>query len=290
MRNKILVVIIMFLLPISIICFYKEEKSNEIIVYLNYKDKDLKLSLNEYLIGVLGAEMPASFNMEALKAQAVVSRTYALYNMNKNIINTNINDQAYLNNDELKEKWNDDYDKYYNKIKDAIYDTNDMVITYNNRLIKSYYYAISNGLTEDAKEVFNEEPYLKIVDSSFDEETKHFLKTVNIDKDEFCYKLKITCDNLRIKDIQKDDSNRIKSININDRLFSGIDIRNILNLRSTDFTIVQDDNEIIITTKGYGHGVGMSQYGANYLANNNYTFDEIIKYYYKDVEIKKGYN
>ena len=288
MRNKILVVIIMFLLPISIVCFNKKEQPKEIIVNLNYKDNNIKLSLDEYLIGVLGAEMPASFNMEALKAQAIVSRTYALYNMKNNIINTNINEQAYLDNSLLKEKWQDDYDKYYNKIKEAVNDTNNLVIVYNNKLIKAYYYAISNGLTEDAKMVFNEDiPYLKIIDSSFDEEVKHFFKTININKEEFCNKLQISCNEINIKEINKDDSNRIESLIINNKKFTGIDLRSILNLRSTDFTIDENDDEIIITTKGYGHGVGMSQYGANYLANNNYNYEEIIKYYYKDVEIIK---
>ena len=288
MKNKILVVIIMFLLPISIVCFNKEVKNKEITVYLNYKDKQLELSLDDYLIGVLGAEMPASFNMEALKAQAIVSRTYALYNMKNNIINTNINEQAYLDNSLLKEKWQDDYDKYYNKIKEAVNDTNNLVIVYNNKLIKAYYYAISNGLTEDAKMVFNEDiPYLKIIDSSFDEEVKHFFKTININKEEFCNKLQISCNEINIKEINKDDSNRIESLIINNKKFTGIDLRSILNLRSTDFTIDENDDEIIITTKGYGHGVGMSQYGANYLANNNYNYEEIIKYYYKDVEIIK---
>lgn len=288
MKNKILVVIIMFLLPISIVCFNKEVKNKEITVYLNYKDKQLELSLDDYLIGVLGAEMPASFNMEALKAQAIASRTYALYNLTNNTIYTNISEQAYFDNEELKARWQDNYQIYYNKIKQAVNDTKDLVITYNNNLIKSYYYAISNGLTEDAKAVFNEEkPYIKVIDSSFDKDVNNYEKTIIIDKKEFCKILDIECNEINITSVNKDQSNRVETIIINNKDYTGIDIRSLLNLRSTDFEIKENNNKIEITTKGYGHGVGMSQYGANYLANNNYSYEDILKYYYQDIEIKK---
>ena len=285
MKNYILLVVILILLPICII----SNKDSTIIVSIDYKGNNLKLSLDDYLIGVLGAEMPASFNMEALKAQAIASRTYLLYEKHSNEIITNTNEQAYLDNNDLKDKWKDDYEIYYNKIKDAVLDTKDLVITYDNKLIKSYYYAISNGLTESSIEVFNEDrPYLQITDSSFDENVNSFNKTMTVERNEFCKILNIDCNNIVISNIIKDESNRIKNITINNKEFKGTEIRKLLNLRSTDFEIIEDDN-IKIITKGYGHGVGMSQYGANYLANNNYKYEEILKYYYKDVEIKKWY-
>ena len=287
MKNKILLVVIILMLPFSIYSIKKDNHKESIKVLLNYKNQELNLDLNDYLIGVLGAEMPASFNMEALKAQAIAARSFVLYDMNDYVVNTTIESQGYLDELDLKDKWQDEYDTYYSKIKDAVLKTDNLVMTYDNKIIKSYYYAISNGLTENAMVVFHEEiPYLNIVDSSFDKDVKNYEKTVTFTKEDFCNKLNIDCNSISIEKVIKDESNRVKTISINNKEFDGIEIRKLLGLRSTDFNI-DISNDINITTKGYGHGVGMSQYGANYLANNNYNYEEILKYYYNDIEIKK---
>src|SRR5574344_1602215 len=297
MKNKILVLVIIILIPVCILVVFKNKNidninnanlESEIIVKLTKDGEYLTLNLDDYLIGVVGAEMPASFNLEALKAQAVASRTYALYNKNDNIT-TSTSEQAYLTNKELKTKWLDQYDDYYNKIKTSITSTENLVIKYNNNLIKSYYYAMSNGKTEKSMAVFNEDfPYLNEVDSSFDEQMNNFLVTKNINQSDFCSALNIDCNSINITNIVYDDTKRVQSISINNQEFSGIQIRKLLNLRSTDFAITLNDNQISITTKGYGHGVGMSQYGANYLANNGKNYEEILKYYYQNVEITKN--
>src|SRR5574344_794451 len=298
MKNKILVLVIIILIPVCILVVFKNKNidninnanlESEIIVKLTKDGEYLTLNVDDYLIGVVGAEMPASFNLEALKAQAVASRTYALYNKNDNIITTSTSEQAYLTNEELKTKWLDQYDDYYNKIKTSITSTENLVIKYNNNLIKSYYYAMSNGKTEKSMAVFNEDfPYLNEVDSSFDEQMNNFLVTKNINQSDFCSALNIDCNSINITNIVYDDTKRVQSISINNQEFSGIQIRKLLNLRSTDFAITLNDNQISITTKGYGHGVGMSQYGANYLANNGKNYEEILKYYYQNVEITKN--
>ncbi len=287
MNNKLLILIIMNLILIAVLIKPKEvlienENKKEIKVILD----DKELSLEDYLIGVVGCEMPASFNYEALKAQAVASRTFAYNYLNDNTINITSTAQCYFSNDELKNKWNNDYDKYYNLIKSSVNDTLNEVITYNDKLIKSYYFAISNGNTTTSMSVFNEDlPYLDQVDSSFDSTINKFEVTNNYSYDNFCNLLDINPCNIQITDIKRDNSNRITTLLINDKTYDGITIRKKLNLRSTDFYINLLNDHIEITTKGYGHGVGMSQSGANYLANQGYNYQDILKYYYKDVKI-----
>ena len=295
MKNKLLLLIIIMLLPFAIFINTKDNDNNiedteevkEIVVNLSKDNEIIKLSLNDYLIGVVGQEMPASFNIEALKAQAIAARTFAYNYMNDDVINIKETAQSYISIDKMREKWGSDYETYYNKIKSAVLDTNNLVIKYDDNIIKSYYYAISNGKSEDSIAVFNEElPYLKVVDSNFDEEVKNFEVTTSFTSDNFCNLLSINPCSINIGNITRDDSNRVSKIIINIKEYLGTDIRKLLSLRSTDFEIKLLDNSVEIITKGYGHGVGMSQYGANYLANNGYSFEEILKYYYKDVEIK----
>ena len=139
----------------------KSKKENPKIKIL--KNNKLKtIDLEKYIIGVVAGEMPASFNMEALKAQAVASRTYALYNYNKkHVLKTDTSDQVYIDENEMRQKWNNNYDFYYEKIKNAVYQTKNEIITYNNNLILAYYFAISNGATQDSEYVFEKLDYLQ---------------------------------------------------------------------------------------------------------------------------------
>ena len=300
MKNKLLLIIIIILLPLAIFIKNKEDNTNynssndsseteikEIIVNLKHNNEILKLNLNDYLIGVVGQEMPASFNVEALKAQAIAARTFAYNYLYDNVINISDSAQSYIDIDKMKEKWGSEYEKYYNKIKSVVLETDNQVIKYEDKLIRSYYYAISNGKTEDSIAVFNEElPYLKTVDSTFDENVKGFEVKTTFTYENFCNLLDINPCNINVNNVEKDDSNRVSKIIINDKEFLGTEIRKLLDLRSTDFSINLLDNVIEIITKGYGHGVGMSQYGANYLANNGYNYQDILKYFYNGVEIK----
>lgn len=291
MNNK-LIFLVLLLLPITIFSFFKKEtnfinennNSSNNQVKLTINDDSYDLNLEEYVIGVVAGEMPALFENEALKAQAVASRTYAINHLktNESISNT-ISDQVYLTEEQMKEKWQDKYEEYYNKIKKAVNDTQGLIMLYNNEPIKAYYYSMSNGYTESSLNVFNEvRDYLKIVESPFDEDNSY---TITISKETFCTNLNIDCTNITIANIVRDKSNRIAKITINNKEFTGVEVRKKLNLRSTDFTINQINNNIEITTKGYGHGVGMSQYGANNMAKQGYTYEEILKYYYQNIEI-----
>lgn len=291
MKNKIYLLLVIVLTPIAILSKPEENlrfnENSDILVQLQINDELLTLPLEDYVIGVVAQEMPASFSDEAIKAQAVAARTFALYNLqSKQYLTTSM--QAYISVEQMQEKWQDEFDYYYNKIKNLVLETKDLVLTYNGELIKSYYYAMSNGMTEDSLVVFNEDlPYIKEVESDYDNESLNKFKYDKVmSRQEFCNKLDISCNKITISSIKRDVSNRVTSLKINNKDFCGVEVRQLLDLRSTDFAISIDEY-VTITTKGYGHGVGMSQYGANGMAKDNKNFVEILQHYYQNVEIEK---
>lgn len=300
MKNKILLLIILVLSVIAVISF-KNNGTNFNLdknkVTLNLKDSDTgsiaNVELENYIIGVVAAEMPASFNEEALKAQAIASRTYAMYKINnakgEYDLVTDVSDQSYITIEEMKDKWNDDFDKYHSKVASAVDETRSLVMKYDDEIISAYYFAMSNGYTEDASLVFNEsKPYLKSTESKWEDESiNNFSVTKTFNLSEFCTLLNVSEKNIVITDIIRSDTNRVNQITINNQPFSGTEVRKLLGLRSTDFEITVTETEVLITTNGYGHGVGMSQYGANYMAKEGYTYEEILKHYYNGIEIDK---
>ena len=279
-----------------------EEQSNETIsepvqeivdapvnnaITVHRKDGSIiNLSMTDYLIGVVASEMPAEFNLEALKAGAVAARTYALKKIKEGgILTDTVSTQVYSDNNELKNKWGSSFDKYYNKIKQAVLETDNLVIKYQGSLINAMYFSTSNGYTESAKEVFGYDvPYLQSVESSVDLETTPYLRTVEKTELEILNILGITNLN-NIEILSRTSSGRIKEIKIDNKIFTGVELRNLLGLRSTDFDINTNDGIVTITTRGYGHGVGMSQYGANKLAQKGYNYQDILKHYYVNTEI-----
>ena len=302
MKNKILIFIVFLLSIIEVISLKEKNQTNfslpkkEEPVTINVKNtKTNKVSeeeLEDYIIGVVGAEMPASFNEEALKAQAVASRTYALYKIqhsNKDYdIVTDISNQSYNTIDELKSKWGKDFNYYYNRVKEAVINTKNEIMTYNDEVIIAYYFAMSNGYTEDGSLVFKEEkPYLKSTSSSWEDTSlKNFVSKKKYSLEEFSNILNVD-KNIKISDIKRSSTNRVITLKINNQEFSGTDLRKKLGLRSTDMDFEINNDYIIITTKGYGHGVGLSQYGANLMAKNGYNYKDILKHYYQGVELSK---
>lgn len=295
MYNRILLIVTICL---SLILLFMSS-NNTTLFYTepNIKVKDptinnvSSLKLEEYIIGVVASEMPASFNEEALKAQAIASRTYAIYKMQNNNNNydvvTSVSNQGYITIEGMKNKWGNDFDKYYSKIKEVVNSTRGKVMKYKDKIIEAYYFSMSNGYTEDVELVFSESrDYLQSVESIYENENlKNFSVTKTFTKYEICNKLDIVCNNLNIGNIKRSNTNRINAITINGKEYKGTIIRSKLGLRSTDFDIKIDNENVTITTRGYGHGVGMSQYGANGMANAGYNYEEILKYYYKNIEI-----
>lgn len=248
----------------------------------------INISLEDYVIGVVGSEMPALFDSEALKSQAVAARTYALKrNSMGGELSASTSDQVYKTNDELKSMWGGSYDVYYNKVKSAVLATKGQVMIYNGNYIDAVYFSTSNGRTEDPVYVWGyTQPYLKSVDSKWDIGTKFFNATKTISKAEVSQKLGVSIESLsQIKINSLTTGTRVNSVSFAGKEFTGVQIRTILGLRSTDFTISESGNNIVFTTKGWGHGVGMSQYGANAMAKSGYSYYQILKHYYTGISI-----
>lgn len=265
----------------------KQEKT--VKVKLN-NGKIINISLEEYVIGVVGSEMPALFNEEALKAQSIAARTYAL---KKDSVGATLvastSDQVYKTNSELKNTWGESFNTYYEKVKKAVMATKGEVMMYNGKYIDALYFSTSNGRTEDPIYVWNySAPYLKSVDSKWDIGTKFFNATKTIPISELNQKLGVNINS--VNDIQiksQTTGGRVNSIIIGGKEFTGVNVRMLLGLRSSDFTVSESGNSIVFTTKGWGHGVGMSQYGANEMAKAGYNYSQILKHYYTGITIVK---
>lgn len=299
-NNKRLFYIAVLLLPIVVISFIFKDKTNfnlqkkeekQITIKVLHNNQILKLDLEDYIIGVVAGEMPALFDIEALRAQAVASRTYALYrkkpNNNEYDLTSDTSNQVYLDNEELKIKWQNNYDKYRAKIESAVNSTKGEIMTYNGDVIDALYFSMSSGKTQDVQSVFKENlAYLKSTDSIYDNESiKGFEVKREIASDLFISLLELPCEDIKVDQIEYNSSGYVANIKICDKTFDGNEFRKILSLRSANFKI-DINNTVVITTYGYGHGVGMSQYGANGYAKAGLKYREILKHYYKDIEIK----
>lgn len=264
-----------------------EEQKTYVTIYRS-NGSVLNLELEEYVIGVVGAEMPASFHTEALKAQAILARTYALKSLETGLrLTDNSSRQNFKNNEELKKVWGSSYSTYYNKIKKAVEETKGMYLTYNGEIIDAVYHSTSNGVTEDAKNVWgNSVPYLVSVASPYDSTSSTFTSEKTISYEELSNKLGFIVTLDTSFEIQsKTEGNRVLDIQIGTQVYNGVTLRNLLGLRSATFEVVKKENGVTFITKGFGHGVGMSQYGANGMAKNGSSYSNILKHYYKGVTL-----
>lgn len=307
MKRIILITFVLISIPFFVVCFYRDINVKEELIRPKYmssvnvrvkrvnKDRIDNIYIEDYVIGVVSGEMPVSFEFEALKAQAVASRSYVLKKIYDNkdssydVLDTTLN-QVYLDNDDLRDKWKDNYANYINKVIKAVNETSLEYLEYDGKVANTMFFSTSNGYTEDSMVFFSEDiPYLRSVPSSWDSSVNsNFLYSKRISLDEF-YRLLglVYSDRLVIDHVKRSNSNRVVSIMINGKLFSGKDIYDRLKIRSVDFNIVRDNDNVVIETKGFGHGVGMSQYGAHGMAIDGYNYKEILEYYYKGTILKK---
>ena len=269
----------------------QEEVDNSIYVSVRRSDgRVVSLELEDYVTGVVGAEMPVLFSSEALKAQAVIARTYALKaNSMGQVLSDNESTQSYKNNGELANLWGGNFDSYYNKVRDAVNSTKGVYLTYNGNYIEAVYHSTSNGRTEDSSNVWgNYFPYLVSVESSFDNTNPSFSISKSFDYNELSSKLGININaSSEFNILGHTSGGRVSSVSIDGVEFSGISFRSKLGLRSADFDIDKSTDGIIVTTRGYGHGVGMSQYGANGMAKAGYSYRDILLHYYPGVSIEQ---
>lgn len=308
MKKIILFTIILIFIPFFIVNILDINKKEEIeLKYINNINVRVKrlstnkieeVPLEEYIVGVLAGEMPVYFELEALKAQAVASRSYVLKRLEYNkdseydVVDSVLN-QVYLDDNYLKEAWGKDYVVNINKLRTAVNQTIDEYLEYNGEIIDALFFSTSNGYTEDASVVFNLElPYLKSVESKWDFYTSSVFKSQKtMSLQEFYEKLGLEYKSeLSFNVLERSDTNRIIKLEINGNMLNATDVYNKLGLRSTDFNLTQVGTNVIIDTKGYGHGVGMSQYGALGMAKEGYNYMQILEYYYTGAEIKKIQN
>lgn len=282
------------------------DTSDSIIVSMN--GKNVEMDTNEFLIGVVAGEMPASFEDEALKAQAVAARTYIYYkqwlidngrsdNVHPGaVVCTNsAHCKAHINLDTYT-SWGDMHEFYETKITRAVYSTGLEYITYDEIPIAAVFHAASSGNTERAEDVWGSEiPYLQAVESVGSQESPNYEKAVKVTLSSFKSTIKNKYPSADLsgdkttwfKNSTRSESGGIINVYIGDVLVKGSDIRTLFKLNSTNFTIEFEDDYIIFNSLGYGHGVGMSQYGANYLAKEGMNYKEILAWYYIDTQITK---
>ncbi|MCM2535754.1 stage II sporulation protein D [Neobacillus pocheonensis] len=276
------------------------ERTVDIAVYRANKGKIETVTLEDYLVGVVAAEMPADFNEEALKAQALTARTYIVHKMVTNDtlgvpkgaqVNDTVSNQVYENNDDMKRNWGMDYDWKRKKILDAVRATSGQILTYKGEPITATFFSTSNGYTENSEDYWGGSyPYLKSVSSPWDKNSPKFYsqKVVSVRDFEAKLGVKLGGGSTIGKIVDRTAGKRVGKVDFNGKVLSGKDIRDKLDLRSSDFTWSRKGSSIIISTKGYGHGVGMSQYGANGMAAEGKNYQDIVKYYYQGVDITKA--
>ena len=264
-----------------------------------------EVALDSYLCNVVSAEMPADYELEALKAQAVVARTYTIYKIqNKKHENADICDdsnccQAWVSKDVRFSRWEEDKrESNWAKIEQCINETKGLIITYENKPINAFFHANSGGTTELPVNVWgggSDLPYLQVVETAGEEGYTQYSSEVVLTEEELLNKLKTKYEDIQIdftnaedlKILEYTDSNRVKTIKFGNHELSGVETRTLLGLRSTNFEISKDGDKIKFSVKGYGHGVGMSQTGADTMAKSGSTYEDIIKHFYVGVEIKE---
>ncbi|NLC69228.1 MAG: stage II sporulation protein D [Clostridiaceae bacterium] len=289
----------------------RENKNNITIrVLVKPENKVKEMDLEEYITGVVAAEMPAEFALEALKAQAVAARTYAygrLKGLYKNIDNAHedadvctdfTHCQAWISKDEAMKQWDvANAGVYWDKIRKAVEETKGIILIYNGLVANPVFHSNSGGKTENAEEVWSVSPvdYLQSVVSEGEDSSPVFKTVVKISPEEFYNTLKEKYPDIKLDKnnilgettiLEYTEGGRVKRMKIGNKEIKGTEFRELFSLRSANFEMGKDkDGMIVITTYGNGHGVGMSQWGANNLAKNGKSWEEIVKYYYTGIEI-----
>ena len=263
-----------------------------------------EMPLDEYLLGVVSAEMPANFEEEALKAQAIVARTYTVYSImnsknkheNADICDSASCCQAWISKEERLAKWDETTrNENWNKIVEAVNETKGKVIKYDGKVIDAFFHSNSGGKTEVPVNVWGgtNYPYLQSVETAGEEGYSQYKSEVKLSKEDFENKIKEKHSDFQINYDENDcikiteytDSGRVKTIKVGNLNLSGVEFRSLMGLKSTNFEIELSENEVTINVVGNGHGVGMSQTGANTLAKGGANYEEIIKHFYTGVEV-----
>ena len=283
------------------------QDEGDILVYLHKEKRVVPMDMDEYLYGVLGGEMPASFPLEALKAQAVAARTYTARRMaayggkpcgrgGADVCTDSACCQSYKSPEELKKSWGSEAKRSADKLKEAVAATHDLIAIYDGRPIEALYHSTAGGRTEDAQNVFSTaHPYLVGVDSPGEQDTVHYIEEEKVARSEFVKAVNKKWPQAKLKDrklesqvkvLSRYESGQVETLRLGNIEITGREMRKLLELKSANFELSFGDKEICITTHGYGHGVGMSQYGARAMALEGSDYEEILKHYYTGIELE----
>ncbi|MBK1811422.1 stage II sporulation protein D [Clostridium sp. YIM B02505] len=277
---------------------------NKIKVYRTDAKKIEEMDLEQYLYGVVAAEMPVNFNLEALKAQAVAARTFAVARVINKCSQANGGDicdsthcQVYIDKNSKINQWGKDKaEEYWNKIVQAVDSTKGQILSYGGYLVVNpQYFAVSSGKTESSKEVFgNDIPYLVSVDSPGEDKATKYKSTVSLTYDKFIslisgnYKdagLKKASLKSQVKILSRTEGGGVNEVSLGKTTVKGTELRKLLSLNSTNFSISYSNGKIVFNCIGYGHGVGLSQWGANAMAGSGDDYKKILKHYYTGIDI-----
>ena len=300
-------IMLAFFLPVSVFYIIKlpkektDKKTGEIKVLFTKENVVKDMDVEEYLCGVLAAEMPASFEVEALKAQAVAARSYTYYRAENPTaehpdaaVCTDFSHcKAYKTIEESQKGWGEKKDFYTKKIENAVYGTSGEIITYNGEAALAVFHSqAGGGKTENSRDVWGGDlPYLVSVESYGEENAPGFYSSASFSYDEFKGLLinqhpDLVLNNFsEIEITEISDGGNVKSIRIGNKSLKGSEVRSIFGLRSSCFKIKTEGNSITFEVAGYGHGVGMSQYGANAMAKDGYSYKDILMHYYTGIKI-----
>lgn len=303
--------LLLFVIPLVLLKDNEKEQEKEkekdtrpgsdlpISVYMGDIDKVVTMNLEDYILGVVAGEMPASFHLEALKAQALAARTYTMLRMKQfggsgcskhpgaEICTDSAHCQAYRNPTTV----NKDLDK----LKEAVYGTAGEVIVYDNKLIDAVFHSTSGGKTENSEEIWSSKvPYLRSVASPYEEDSPKYVAQQELSIDKFIECIKkldpgVTISKKNIKNqievLERSEGGRITKLKVGDKTFNGSEVRTALGLNSANFNFSVGGNSILFTVVGNGHGIGMSQYGADGMAKNGSGYRDIVMHYYQGVDI-----
>lgn len=262
-------------------------------------DTVTEIKTEDYIFGVVAAEMPALYEQEALKAQAVAAYTFACFRKAENkdksydITTDHTLDQSFITEEEARKKWGDNADEYVNKIKSAVSSVKDYMITFEGRPILAVYHAISSGKTEKCADVWDKDyEYLRAVSSLYDKLSPDYISEKEVSLEELKAAFSEECSfegsaGDFFSDIKRTESGAVKTLKLSGVELNGAKIRSAFSLRSSNFQVKFKDDKFIFTVYGYGHGVGMSQYGADHMAKQGSDFKAILTHYYKGSKVIK---
>lgn len=268
-------------------------------INVNVNGEIRKTELEDYITCVVAGEVSPTYSEEALKAQAVAARTYLIYKKENggcakggDICTDYKHCQAYKNYTDMQSQWGNKFETYLTAIRNAVDETSGEILTYEDMPICALYHSSSVERTEDCVSVFGgNRPYLVSVTSPLNSSDSEYTKDVTFTKEEFLSKIRnsfsdININGFDIKIISYTDAGRVSTVKIGDKTVKATALRTALSLRSTDFTFKTENGKITFTQRGYGHGVGMSQHGAQSLAESGKNYREILLHYYTGCEIK----